>query len=97
MAAGHLPMSPAAPFREGAGPVAVSFSPQALGGLVGPEPMGPSGPRWPHRAPRALTTETSCDFELLRFPRDQSNRTLSFYALGYTGADWLGVGVEGGG
>ncbi|XP_045428060.1 zinc-activated ligand-gated ion channel [Pipistrellus kuhlii] len=28
-----------------------------------------------------LTTETNCDFELLHFPRDQSNCTLSFYAF----------------
>ncbi|XP_036195361.1 zinc-activated ligand-gated ion channel [Myotis myotis] len=32
----------------------------------------------------ALTTETNCDFELLHFPRDQSNCTLSFYALSNT-------------
>ncbi|XP_006869729.1 PREDICTED: zinc-activated ligand-gated ion channel [Chrysochloris asiatica] len=32
----------------------------------------------------ALTTETNCDFELLRFPRDQSNCSLSFYALSNT-------------
>lgn len=38
----------------------------------------------------ALTTETNCDFELLHFPRDQSNCTLSFYALSNTGADQLG-------
>ncbi|XP_039715461.1 ligand-gated cation channel ZACN [Pteropus medius] len=29
----------------------------------------------------ALTTETNCDFELLHFPRDRSDCTLSFYAL----------------
>nr|XP_019601011.1 PREDICTED: zinc-activated ligand-gated ion channel [Rhinolophus sinicus] len=29
----------------------------------------------------ALTTETNCDFELLHFPRDQSDCTLSFYAF----------------
>ncbi|XP_045155438.1 zinc-activated ligand-gated ion channel [Echinops telfairi] len=29
----------------------------------------------------ALTTETNCDFELLRFPRDLSDCSLSFYAL----------------
>ncbi|XP_049716132.1 zinc-activated ligand-gated ion channel [Elephas maximus indicus] len=29
----------------------------------------------------ALTTETNCDFELLRFPWDQSDCTLSFFAL----------------
>lgn len=43
----------------------------------------------------ALTTETNCDFELLHFPRDQSNCTLSFYALSNTGADWTGAGGEG--
>ncbi|XP_019499783.1 PREDICTED: zinc-activated ligand-gated ion channel [Hipposideros armiger] len=32
----------------------------------------------------ALTTETNCDFELLHFPRDQSDCTLSFYALSNT-------------
>ncbi|KAL0594676.1 Zinc-activated ligand-gated ion channel [Plecturocebus cupreus] len=32
----------------------------------------------------ALTTETNCDFELLHFPRDQSNCSLSFYALSNT-------------
>ncbi|EPQ18957.1 Zinc-activated ligand-gated ion channel [Myotis brandtii] len=32
----------------------------------------------------ALTTETNCDFELLHFPRDQSNCTFSFYALSNT-------------
>ncbi|ELW68295.1 Zinc-activated ligand-gated ion channel [Tupaia chinensis] len=32
----------------------------------------------------ALTTETNCDFELLRFPRDQSNCSLSFFALSNT-------------
>ncbi|XP_066093636.1 ligand-gated cation channel ZACN [Saccopteryx bilineata] len=31
-----------------------------------------------------LTTETNCDFELLHFPRDQSDCTLSFYALSNT-------------
>ncbi|XP_045345643.1 zinc-activated ligand-gated ion channel [Leopardus geoffroyi] len=31
-----------------------------------------------------LTTETNCDFELLHFPRDQSDCNLSFYALGNT-------------
>ncbi|XP_016067868.1 PREDICTED: zinc-activated ligand-gated ion channel [Miniopterus natalensis] len=35
----------------------------------------------------ALTTETNCDFELLHFPRDQSNCTLSFYALSNTVAE----------
>ncbi|XP_077612321.1 ligand-gated cation channel ZACN [Crocuta crocuta] len=29
----------------------------------------------------ALTTETNCDFELLHFPRDQSDCNLSFYAF----------------
>lgn len=38
----------------------------------------------------ALTTETNCDFELLHFPRDQSNCTLSFYTLSNTGADQTG-------
>ncbi|XP_027968121.1 zinc-activated ligand-gated ion channel [Eumetopias jubatus] len=32
----------------------------------------------------ALTTETNCDFELLHFPRDQSDCNLSFYALSNT-------------
>ncbi|KAM9208825.1 ligand-gated cation channel ZACN [Dugong dugon] len=32
----------------------------------------------------ALTTETNCDFELLRFPWDESNCTLSFYAMSNT-------------
>ncbi|XP_008058784.1 zinc-activated ligand-gated ion channel [Carlito syrichta] len=32
----------------------------------------------------ALTTETNCNFELLHFPRDQSNCSLSFYALSNT-------------
>ncbi|XP_036079248.1 zinc-activated ligand-gated ion channel [Rousettus aegyptiacus] len=32
----------------------------------------------------ALTTETNCDFELLHFPRDQSDCTLSFHALSNT-------------
>ncbi|XP_034882286.1 LOW QUALITY PROTEIN: zinc-activated ligand-gated ion channel [Mirounga leonina] len=32
----------------------------------------------------ALTTETNCDFELLHFPRDQSDCSLSFYALSNT-------------
>ncbi|XP_007958048.1 zinc-activated ligand-gated ion channel [Orycteropus afer afer] len=32
----------------------------------------------------ALTAETNCDFELLRFPRDQSDCSLSFYALSNT-------------
>lgn len=40
----------------------------------------------------ALTTETNCDFELLHFPRDQSDCNLSFYALSNTGADWTGAG-----
>nr|KAF6417674.1 zinc activated ion channel [Molossus molossus] len=35
----------------------------------------------------ALTTETNCDFELLHFPRDQSNCTLSFYALSNTATE----------
>lgn len=35
----------------------------------------------------ALTTETNCDFELLHFPRDQSDCHLSFYAFSNTGAD----------
>ncbi|KAM5309028.1 LOW QUALITY PROTEIN: ligand-gated cation channel ZACN [Glossophaga mutica] len=30
---------------------------------------------------QVLVIKTSCDFELLRFPRDHSDRTLSFYAL----------------
>lgn len=46
----------------------------------------------------ALTTETNCDFELLHFPRDQSDCNLSFYALSNTGADRTGAGGgEGGG
>ncbi|XP_004861125.1 zinc-activated ligand-gated ion channel [Heterocephalus glaber] len=32
----------------------------------------------------ALTTETTCNFELLHFPRDQSNCSLSFYAFSNT-------------
>ncbi|XP_006886424.1 PREDICTED: zinc-activated ligand-gated ion channel [Elephantulus edwardii] len=32
----------------------------------------------------SLTTETNCDFELLRFPGDQSDCSLSFYALSNT-------------
>ncbi|XP_070340033.1 ligand-gated cation channel ZACN [Equus asinus] len=32
----------------------------------------------------ALTTETTCDFDLLRFPRDQSDCSLSFYAFSNT-------------
>ncbi|XP_077019367.1 ligand-gated cation channel ZACN [Tamandua tetradactyla] len=32
----------------------------------------------------ALTTETNCNFDLLRFPRDQSDCSLSFYALSNT-------------
>ncbi|XP_044941810.1 zinc-activated ligand-gated ion channel [Mustela nigripes] len=32
----------------------------------------------------ALTTETNCDFELLHFPRDQSDCNLSFYAFSNT-------------
>ncbi|XP_005407511.1 PREDICTED: zinc-activated ligand-gated ion channel [Chinchilla lanigera] len=32
----------------------------------------------------ALTTETNCNFELLHFPRDQSNCSLSFYAFSNT-------------
>uniref|UniRef100_A0A2K5F9K9 Ligand-gated cation channel ZACN n=1 Tax=Aotus nancymaae TaxID=37293 RepID=A0A2K5F9K9_AOTNA len=32
----------------------------------------------------ALTTETNCDFDLLHFPRDQSDCSLSFYALSNT-------------
>lgn len=43
----------------------------------------------------ALTTETNCDFELLHFPRDQSDCNLSFYAFSNTGAD--GAGAGGGG
>ncbi|XP_058558778.1 zinc-activated ligand-gated ion channel [Neofelis nebulosa] len=52
---------------------------------------------WQDQSPRArvdpnghvdlyltLTTETNCDFELLHFPRDQSDCNLSFYALGNT-------------
>ncbi|CAK6438542.1 unnamed protein product [Pipistrellus nathusii] len=34
-----------------------------------------------------LTTETNCDFELLHFPRDQSNCTLSFYAFSNTATE----------
>ncbi|KAG8519391.1 Zinc-activated ligand-gated ion channel [Galemys pyrenaicus] len=49
---------------------------------------------WQHKYPRArvdrdghvelylaLTTETNCDFELLHYPRDQSDCSLSFYAF----------------
>ncbi|XP_004630268.1 zinc-activated ligand-gated ion channel [Octodon degus] len=32
----------------------------------------------------ALTTETNCNFDLLHFPRDQSNCSLSFYAFSNT-------------
>ncbi|XP_047398776.1 zinc-activated ligand-gated ion channel [Sciurus carolinensis] len=32
----------------------------------------------------ALTTETNCDFELLHFPRDKSNCSLSFFAFSNT-------------
>ncbi|XP_040312416.1 ligand-gated cation channel ZACN [Herpailurus yagouaroundi] len=52
---------------------------------------------WQDQSPRArvdpdghvdlyltLTTETNCDFELLHFPRDQSDCNLSFYSLGNT-------------
>ncbi|EHH25221.1 hypothetical protein EGK_09003 [Macaca mulatta] len=39
----------------------------------------------------ALTTETNCNFELLHFPRDHSNCSLSFYALSNTGADRAGA------
>ncbi|XP_058140756.1 ligand-gated cation channel ZACN [Dasypus novemcinctus] len=35
----------------------------------------------------ALTTETNCNFELLHFPRDQSDCSLSFYALSNTVAE----------
>lgn len=63
---------------------------------------------WQDQSPRArvdpdghvdlyltLTTETNCDFELLHFPRDQSDCNLSFYALGNTGADGTGAGGKG--
>lgn len=43
----------------------------------------------------ALTTETNCDFELLHFPRDKSDCSLSFFAFSNTGAVRVVTGGEG--
>ncbi|KAI5282940.1 Zinc-Activated Ligand-Gated Ion Channel [Manis pentadactyla] len=44
----------------------------------------------------ALTAETNCDFELFHFPGDHSSCSLSFCALGNTGADGTGTRAGGG-
>lgn len=98
MAAGHVPDSPPAPPSE-----------KGLG-LQLWRPSRRLWVDWQDQSPRAqvdqdghvelhlaLTTETNCDFELLHFPRDQSDCTLSFYALSNTGADRTGARGDRGG
>ncbi|KAF7477960.1 hypothetical protein GHT09_010995 [Marmota monax] len=52
-----------------------------------------AGPLSVHLSPQAL--ETNCDFELLHFPRDKSDCSLSFFAFSNTGAVRVGTGGEG--
>lgn len=97
MAAGHVPNSPPAPPSE----KGLGLQLRCLSHRLWVD--------WQEQSPRAqvdqdghvelqlaLTTETNCDFELLHFPRDQSDCTLSFHALSNTGADRTGAGGRGG-
>lgn len=45
------------------------------------------------KGPPALTTETDCDFKLLRFPRDQRDCTLGFMLSAAPGSPYSGTAL----
>lgn len=93
MTVGNAPLSRSSSFRQGAGlPALVPFPHRLWVDWQDRSPQARVDPDGHVELYLALTTETNCDFELLHFPRDQSDCTLSFYAFSNSGADRTGAG-----